>query len=404
MTAIFYLRQEFLSQRNNLNKRVHHDEDEGNDSDDSDENQKEIDYPDEESEHDRDDEGDGDGDERNADGEENEGEGEGEDDERNADGEEDEDDDMTRNIRHVFNPYTEDSEDLDMTLPNSSAACCICQENVPVFKHRMDELDHVVTTVPSLVLLQNPCQQHYTCVSCIKTTLVNNALALFKDGNGHFPCQGDSHCVNARGQRTTTFLYQLRELFTDTEWQPIVRALHLYRLSQGKVDNPHPYFVPLTPKDQLHGPALYRHMCQLMDQDHPRVQCPICAVTIQKTTACFAIRHCDWEVCWMCARVERRLDTNHWKTCPRYDSNPFWKSHGYNCTEGTCFDEDRMCENVHHSHGRQSMDSIRKSYQVQRFFASLTLNQQNEIIHHLQQDGRWESYQHHLARYNACPL
>jgi hypothetical protein len=174
--------------------------------------------------------------------------------------------------------------------------------------------------------------------------------------------------------RTTTFLYQLRDLFTDAEWEPISRVSK----SLHTVDDYHSFLVPLTPIRNLTFELCVKHAECILNQDGiPRVHCPVCLVTIEKTTACFAMRHCDWEICWMCGKIERRLDQSHWskqdgdQKCPRYDSHEFWKKHSYLCVEGKCYDEDRACDRNSHEKGRDLMNQLRKRRQLSSFIKSL---------------------------------
>lgn len=349
------------------------------DSNDSDENHKEIDYPDDNSDPNDDD---------------------NDDDQTLAIAEEDENMEEDEAMYHHHHSNRRQYE--NMTQPTHHYPCCICAEIYPVFPHRLDEMDHHPTELPTLSqILVNPCQKHYICVTCIKSSLLNNAVTLFKDGNGNFPCLGDEQCRNHLQQRTTTFIYQLRDLFTDGEWNTVTHALKMYRTSQS-VSEHHSYMVPLCPSEQISPEMAYDHIQYLMTQDHPRVQCPICLVPIQKTTACFAIRHCDWEMCWMCGKVERRLDTKHWKTCPRYDSNPFWKLYNYHCSEGECFNDDHSCTVNTHASGRKSMDDIRKAYQVLRFYESFSPPFQSQLNHVMQIRGIWQLFVHNQTQYHAA--
>ena len=290
-------------------------------------------------------------------------------------------------------------EDETMQYSSRMATCCICAESKSVYFYRMDELDHHPTSMPSSFnVIANPCKNHFICVSCIKSSLINNTIAILKDGQGNFPCLGDSECKNSLHQRTTTFLYQLRELFTDEEWRPISQLVKVFNTT---VSNHHHYITPLTSHDALTIEHIYRHIQYLMNQDHPRVQCPICMVTIQKSTACFAIRHCDWEICWMCGKIERRLETRHWATCPRYDSNSFWKHVDYQCIEGHCYTEDRTCDRNVHSKGRMMMDTIRKAYQVVRFYMSLSPKFQLDLQLKLKTHNQWEEFNRHQKCYDS---
>lgn len=364
------------------------------DESDSDENAREIDYPDED-----------DYDESNSDPNE-----EGSDVSvrnmyfhhlHNQIMDEEEDGDNVENMStNRYSPVMgERSEDEIMQYPLRMAVCCICAESKSVYPYRMDELDHHPTSIPSPShVIANPCKNHFICVSCIKSSLINNTVAVLKDGRGNFPCLADPDCKNSLHQRTTTFLYQLRELFTDEEWEPIAQLVKMFNTT---VFNYHHYITPLTSCDTLTVEQCHCHLQYLMNQDQPRVQCPICMVTIQKSTACFAIRHCDWEMCWMCGKIERRLATQHWVMCPRYDSNPFWKRINYHCIEGQCYTEDRPCDKNVHSKGRQMMDNVRKAYQVMRFYMSLSPQLQVDLQLKLKAHNQWDEFTRHQTCYDS---
>jgi len=356
------------------------------DTDDSDENHKEIDYPDEE-----------------------------EVEAQMYDSDEEENSDMyTRHTNIIFQDIDENEEQQQQQQHEGKydhvhdieigkiVTCCVCSNTCPTVQMCMDELDHNFTFVisaSSKVALLNPCRKHYICVPCIRASLLTTPLSVLMDGQGNIPCLGDVQCTNLLQQRTTTYLYQVRELFTDQEWQNISHVAKMYRTSNQSLVDFHPYMIPLTESQKLTTVQIVDRICHIINQEHPCIQCSICAVHIQKTTACFAMRHCDWETCWMCGKVERRLSSDHWKTCPRYDSNPFWKTHGYLCKEGSCFDEDRSCDHHLHKKGRESMDLIRKIYQLYGLFKSLSVGQQTDVISHLKQNNRWEQCQTLLSQF-----
>jgi hypothetical protein len=270
---------------------------------------------------------------------------------------------------------------------NKSVKCCVCDETFVVFPYSMDRLDQSISKSPTEKSnLLNPCGIHHTCVKCIKLALIQNTVGILKDGHGNFPCLGNTECTMHGRHRTTTFLYQLRELFTDAEWGPIsqiAKSLHT-------VDDYHSYLVPLTPTPKLTFESCIKHVEYILNQDGiPRVRCPVCLVMIEKTTACFAIRHCDWEICWMCGKIERRLDQSHWIKdsmdgtvdckCPRYDSHAFWKKHDYLCIEGKCYDDDRACDRNSHEKGRETMNKLRKQHQLSSFMKSLPDELKNKV-------------------------
>lgn len=268
-------------------------------------------------------------------------------------------------LHRVTNPIVDHSK--------SAVTCCVCSSFVQLQRIRMDELDHH----PSFQFQDdmgffNPCKKHITCVSCIRKSLIGVSSSIIRDGGGNYPCLGDLNCQNSLHQRTTTVIHQLRELFTDSEWNEIALQVRNFRASQYTTLDYHPFLSPLICKTNVTVEILCNRIIDILNQDEPHVMCPICTVTIQKTTACYAMRHCDWEMCWMCGKVDRRLSTDHWKTCPRYDSNVFWKKYDYLCFETVCYDEDRNCTLKAHERGKLNMNHIRKVFQLYFLCASIT--------------------------------
>lgn len=296
--------------------------------------------------------------------------------------EEDEEDHYTLGgMMYAGNNDDDDDDEDGRAVMSQWVSCAVCCTTLPAYRYRLDEWDHYPGSTPSpdTAWLQ-PCQRHYVCIACLKKALLSNPLALLREGQGHVPCLGDSACSNELGQRTTTYLYQVRDLFSDEEWATLRTAAERLRTVCGATTlDYHPFAWPLTTTSQLTSLQCYQQLVYLLEQDHPRVRCPICLVTIQKTTACFALRHCDWEMCWMCGQVARRLDIEHWKTCPRYDSHPGWAQHGYVCLEGQCYTEDVSCTQASHAPGREAMDTLRRSYQVRAFWTSLPLDLQTSV-------------------------
>lgn len=266
-----------------------------------------------------------------------------------------------------------DDEDMDETkdedIVENIDGCDVCKETEFVHPSvRLDELDYTFH-IKQGMSFSNPCDIHKTCVGCIRASLLNNPMAILKEGNGNFPCLGDSECKTHLGHRTTTYIYQLREFFNDEEWQNISRVSKIYKQNQNHISEFNPYLTPLG--SEVNVVSCTKHLERILNQDATRIQCPICQVFMEKTTACYAVRHCDWETCWSCGKIERRLAPNHWINCPRYDNVPFWISKGYKCVENVCHGDDQDCYLPSHVKGRETMNAVRKSYQVVRFIESL---------------------------------
>jgi hypothetical protein len=254
----------------------------------------------------------------------------------------------------------------------------------------LDQLDNYYEIdVPCDQVFLNPCHKHYICGYCIRQSLKNTPENVLKIGQGNFPCLGDSNCKNNLGHITTTFIYQLKCLFNDIEWRIIMEILKNMRQSCKMIDNYHPYISPLIKKNELCSKVSHDKIVEILNQECPYVKCPICAVVIQKTTDCYSIRHCDWEVCWMCHKIDRRLPADHWKTCPRYDFEKSWKSQGYLCKEGSCYDENKTCVEITHKNGIEMMNRIRKSFQLHYFWDSLSIS----VIDHIKTKLSFDDYE-----------
>jgi hypothetical protein len=201
-------------------------------------------------------------------------------------------------------------------------------------------------------------------------------------GQGNFPCLGNSQCKNSLSHRTTTFLHQLKPFFNDIEWRHIKDVSNTINQRQklNYLTNYHPYLSPLISINKVSVELVIQTIKNILSQDIARVKCPVCSVTIQKTTDCYSIRHCDWEVCWMCHKVDRRLPIDHWKTCPRYDYDVAWKSFNYQCEEGKCYNEDTQCCNLVHEQGIKNMNKVRKSFQLHRLINSVSDELKKEIL------------------------
>jgi len=285
--------------------------------------------------------------------------------------------------------------------PDAVKKCCVCTNTVRLQNIRLDEIDHH----PSFVFhedmaFMNPCKQHTICVSCIRRSILSNGSSVLRDGFGNYPCLGDVNCTNDLRQRTTTYIYQLREIFSDDEWSNVIEMVRNYETSNVHFTH-HPFCVPLIPVSEITVNMLYNQINHILDQDHPKVQCPICTVTIQKTTACYAMRHCDWEMCWMCSKLERRLSHDHWKVCPRYDSNKYWKQFGYLCEESICYDDNRSCSVPNHAPGIEKMNYIRKIFQLYHLYESIESSHREALKQKLKHDhpSKWDKITHLLTQY-----
>lgn len=302
---------------------------------------------------------------------------------------------VTNDILDHDNDYTNNN--------NPTATCSVCYQQLITSSLRIDELDrHTSIIIPHNRVYLNPCLKHYICGGCIRQSLLSSTNSVLMGGNGHFPCLGDTNCTNALHQRTTTFLYQLRDFFNDAEWSIIMQvSQNLRKGNHFQTITHHPYLVPLIDNNQVTFEQVYQHMLDLMNHEQSLVKCPICNIYLQKTTDCNAIKHsCDWEVCYQCGLIERRLDPNHWKKCPRYDHDKFWRDRGYCCEEGKCFDEHKICSVVEHKKGLDIMQKIMKSYKIYRFLVSLSVSFQKQLVEKLKVEKRYEDFSKFIELYS----
>ena len=101
------------------------------------------------------------------------------------------------------------------------------------------------------------------------------------------------------------------------------------------------------------------------------VTCPICLISLYKTTACNSMAHCGVEICNVCGlfttAIGKHLPEHHWdatgsKGCPRWDQDIFWKRSchiQYKCEENKCHTHDMDCKLLDHIPGRIDMNAVR---------------------------------------------
>jgi hypothetical protein len=303
-----------------------------------------------------------------------------------------------------FFDYNENEEEKDNIDKNWILTTCSVCFNQYKFNSccKLEHLDrnHFISLNLNELCFLYPCERHYICYSCIRKSLLTNTFSTLKMGEGHFPCLGSVNCKNKLGQQTTIYLPQLKFLFTLTEWLSICQMNDRTRIvNHDKVH--HPYLSPLKPLLNVTYMDILNHLINLLNNDYARVQCPICETWIQKTTDCFSLRHCDWEICWMCHKIDRRLDNSHWVTCPRYDYDLFFQRLGYECKEGQCFDELHICENPRHIRGIQIMSEIRKSYQIYHLVFSISGVDQIKLVDELKRLNLFDLVQYYIGMYCA---
>lgn len=286
---------------------------------------------------------------------------------------------------------------------NKLQDCHVCFQQFYACRFRLDELDQNISkSFPHNYCFLNPCCKHYICGKCIRNSLLSPSVSsILQQGNGNFPCLGDINCSNSLGHRTTSVLNQIKDLFNEIEWQTIINIKNNIQLSQEKNANLfQPFVSPLVERQVLTDEQIYSHISRLLNQDKTLVYCPICVTSIEKSTACYCMRHCDWEICWMCHHIERRIDAQHWKECPRYDHDKFWKSKGFQCEEDKCYSELTSCSVTSHDYGKNNMEKIRKAYQIIKFYYSLTEKQQHFVQDKLIQNSLKVCFDNYMDIYN----
>jgi hypothetical protein len=247
--------------------------------------------------------------------------------------------------------------------------CSVCCGNYQSNGWKWTDLDHYfVGTVGTEMAFQSSCGIHYICFTCLKKSLLTNTEGLLRRGNGNVPCLGDIDCkIGGSRHPSTMHLDSLRDVFTPDEWETI-RIVKNRVVAQSQVPRPHPFINPLQTTNTVTAEEVVEWIKNILQQDTVRVKCPVCSVHISKSTACNSLRHCDWEVCWICGYQDRRLKGDHWNQCPHFDRDPYWEKLGYMCKEDECFTEDRECRHPSHQSGLYAMNEMRRAFQVSKLF------------------------------------
>jgi hypothetical protein len=247
--------------------------------------------------------------------------------------------------------------------------CNVCFGNYTSNGWKWTDLDHYfVGTVGVDMAFQSSCGIHYICLACMKKSLLTNTESLLRRGNGNVPCLGNVDCkMGAGGHPTTMHLDAIRAIFTKDEWDTICMVRDRVE-AQNQVPSPHSFLSPLKTAETVTLEDIVEWVKKILQQDTVRVRCPVCSVHISKSTACNSMRHCDWEVCWICGFHDRRLKGNHWNHCPHFDQDPYWEKLGYQCKEDECFTENRECKQPSHQSGTHAMNEMRRAFQISRLF------------------------------------
>ena len=307
-----------------------------------------------------------------------------------------------------------DAINTDVVVIGHLEPCCVCYQSYPM--HRFGLADLPMLPVNGMVYV-NPCKQHYICYQCVRQSLLTSAFSILQTGGGHFPCLSGTDCKNHLHQTTTTYLYQLQDFFSSQEWQSIMQVNSNVIKSQRQDDliSFHPYLGfnqcnrTEQPRNVERQASLIIYITSILSQHQESfVHCAICSVTLQKTTACNAIRHCDWEVCWCCGKIERRLSGDHWNTCPRYDTDSLWAKHGFLCKEDVCYNETNVCVQPQHQSGKRKQNQIMMAFKLGRVLESLEKNVINAVIDYFKSNHDFiflaKMYQQYLKNYNACKI
>ena len=311
------------------------------------------------------------------------------------------DDDNEQNENDNYNEQNENDEPLLFSKKPVYASstqyltCSVCCSEHPRTMWQWNTLDHyMIENISNAIVLQNPCQKHAVCVGCMRKALRHNLHNMLNDGNGHIPCLGDSECCMTNRQRTTVYFNVFSELFSPDEFVAL-DAQRSRWLNTRRLKEPHSFVTPLVDRHEMTFSHVVNHIKALLmstataartDNNNfdivIRPLCPVCGIMLEKTAACNALRHCDYEVCWMCGCVERRLSADHWKTCARFDSLFGKQTPQYLCEEGKCFTEKTCCNLASHKDGLRALQEHRKQKFLSSLWTSLSAEHQNLLRQH----------------------
>lgn len=277
-----------------------------------------------------------------------------------------------------FEVNNDDSFDIseddnnNLNLEFFQQKCQVCCENVTV-PHNItwSNLDEI-WTVENNWGFMFVCECHIICVKCMKNAFKSNLWALLHQGQGHIPCLGDIHC-KIQEQISTVYFYNFKSLFNTIEWENYERIYYQWQTSQ-QICMHHPLHIPLT--SQINDEKIIqqvKYLLNLNPHDSLAVTCPICQVKVEKASHCNALRHCDWEICWICSTMARRLPGDHWQICPRFDFAPILSE--FKCKMGECFQTDtNECQNPHHWPGKKMYWYIQRAFRVMAWIKTLKGN------------------------------
>lgn len=276
---------------------------------------------------------------------------------------EDNDHDMEDN-----GPDEESPEEAETKVMN----CGICWQSYSLAQYDLSHADHDTAIALSFhVTYRHVCGKHYLCGQCIRQCILVQGETILKQGQGHFPCLECDH-------HPTVQINTLRDFFTDEEWNRIQVWRNRY---QTPIVPHHPYVVPIKPLTEICVPEVNAQLQRILSSSI--LSCPRCEMDLYKTSACNALRHCDWEICWICGYHAVRIEPDHWKTCSRFDQDRVWHKIHYMCEEGVCFQEDQDCVTISHQEGRERYHELRKACRVVGLYQSLSLPQQQELTSQL---------------------
>jgi len=317
-------------------------------------------------------------------------------------------------VNHLAETDMELSDDEEMTAEHHAVLrmpltnlcecqlCChtgigLCDANLNVLSIsalvgydvdiHLDNLDKL----RDYVVLRAPCgvDSHVYCVKCLRTITTNPHLEnTLRMGSGYCGCPSSTAncvCSDEEGRPYVYSTSALRYIFTPLEityynqmaarfrgsnHRVATDRFNHYMWSRGKEDSP--YFPALLMQKEVTADAALKQIQFLLSADRLEVQCKECGVMLHKTSQCNALSHCGVEVCNVCGFSDVVLPPDHWKKCPRFDTDKFWHEQcGFQCVEGKCYSDIKECQVAEHQDSIKSVTETRRKFHVKALWESL---------------------------------
>lgn len=285
----------------------------------------------------------------------------------------------------ISDSESESESDIEMTTPlllshpEAYFECCICCTYTNSVVDPRTSLPYTLERIPDDVdaqdvnIIASPCNKHWTCTRCLKHYALQGHLSC------PYPYEAKG-CRNALGREITFSVDPFQNIMRPEQFRDFLEVLRRKRVVMSTpTDDRNHYVRADTP------PFLYKHeevpanvvaqrVSFIRESDTLPIPCTQCGVMMHKTTQCNALKHCGVERCWICGRIDiPSIDTDHWKQCPRFDTDVRWKSIAphYVCKEGECYSDEYDCVMKAHEQGRREVLEYRRHRQLTALLNSI---------------------------------